>query len=413
MVIWIVILLLLIASITAAYFGARVWHWFHVTLVVFVFLAAVGYFVLAAEVLRINAVLRKQANDLEKQLAGVKADVEALEHGTRDTQVINSLAAQEVTIPEGAESIPSLEDLEHRLHLVTRLRGRVWRKVAPTGFDPKSGSVAVTIEEPKPPGIAPDTILFLFEQGAAPTSDAPGAQYLGEFRVKEIAGQQATLVSLNQFDEFEANRIASSRGPWTLHETMPIDQNELYAGFTEEQLRKLLPADSVDEYIRQGKPAGPDDDEWHVIGFDEEGNQVGPEKMDKAVKKVYQRRLRDYAVEFSELNRRRVLLLANIAAVTQDNLRLKESLTSAKGLEEFRTEEIRKLSIDLAGVKKERKVIDTHLATVQQQLANAQELLKDAIAENRRLSEELAQRDARYRERGGSLPAEGPLALSP
>jgi chromosome segregation ATPase len=194
---------------------------------------------------------------------------------------------------------------------------------------------------------------------------------------------------------------------------MPIDQNELYAGFTEEQLRKLLPADSVEEYIRQGKPAGPDDDEWHVIGFDEEGNQVGPEKMDKAVKKVYQRRLRDYAVEFSELNRRRVLLLANIAAVTQDNLRLKEALTSAKGLEEFRTEEIRKLSIDLAGVKKEREIIDTHLATIQQQLANAQQLLKEAIAENRRLSEELAQRDARYRERGGSLPNEGPLALSP
>ena len=135
------------------------------TLVVFVFLAAVGFFVLASEVLRINAVLRKQANQLESQLAGVKSDIDALEHGTKNTQVINALAASEVAIPEGAESIPSIDDLEHRLHLATRLRGRVWRNVAPAGFDPQTDAVAVTIEAPQPSGIAPDTILFLFEQG--------------------------------------------------------------------------------------------------------------------------------------------------------------------------------------------------------------------------------------------------------
>jgi hypothetical protein len=413
LIIWIVILLLLIGTITAAYFGARLWHWFHVTLFVFVFLAAVGYFVLAAEVLRINAVLRKQANQLETQLAGVKADIDALDRGTRKPELIGSLSAQEVAIPEGAEEVPSLADLEHDLHLVTRLRGRVWRNVAPAGFDPKTGSVAVTIQTPQPSGLAPDTIMYLFEQGPAPTQDAPGAQYLGEFRVAEVTGQQAKLVSVNQFDEFEQNRINNSRGPWVLHETMPIDRNELYAGLKEEQLRKILPADSVEEYIRQGSPAGPDDDEWHVIGFDEEGNQVGPNNIDKAVKKVYQRRLRDYVEEFADLHRRRVLLLANIGAVQQDNERLKQSLASAKGLEEFRTEEIRKLGIDLAGVKKEREIIDAHLGTVQQQLAHAQQLLKEAIAENRRLAEELAQRDARYRERGGSREAAGPLALTP
>ena len=79
LIIWIVILLLFIASIVAAYFASRYWHWAHVTLVVFIFLAAVGYFVLAAEVLRINACLRKQANDLEAQLAQTKSNIDALD----------------------------------------------------------------------------------------------------------------------------------------------------------------------------------------------------------------------------------------------------------------------------------------------------------------------------------------------
>ena len=229
--------------------------------------------------------------------------------------------------------------------------------------------------------------------------------------MKEVAGQQVTLVAVQEFDDFDRNRITNSRGPWVLHETMPIDRNDLFAGLTEEQLRKLLPEESVEEYIRQGSPAGPDDDEWHVIGFDEEGNQVGPENIDKAVKKVYQRRLRDYAVEFAELNRQRVILLANIDAVKTDTERLKSALVSAKKLEAFRQEEIRKLGIDLAGVQKERELIEQHLTTVQQQLANARQLLTQAIAENRRLTDELTQRDAQLRERSGSVPAEGPLAL--
>ena len=41
----------------------------------------------------------------------------------------------------------------------------------------------------------------------------------------------------------------------------------------------------------------------------------GPRTSTRPRRKLYQRRLRDYAIEFAELNRRRVVLLANIAAV--------------------------------------------------------------------------------------------------
>ena len=95
-----------------------------------------------------------------------------------------------------------------------------------------------------------------------------------------------------------------------------------------------------------------------------------PNDIGKAVKKVYQRRLRDYATEFGELNRQRVMLMASIAAVTEDNARLKTAPASAEKLGAFREEEIRKLNIDLAGVTKERAIIEKHLATVEQQLAD-------------------------------------------
>ena len=118
----------------------------------------------------------------------------------------------------------------------------------------------------------------------------------------------------------------------------------------------------MQEYLRQGTPAGPDDDQWHRMGVDEDGKPVGPDNMDKAAKILYQRRLRDYSVEFDELARERVVLLANIAGVTKDNERLKAALVSAKALQAFREEEKRKLSIDLAGITKERAAIEKHLA---------------------------------------------------
>jgi hypothetical protein len=193
---------------------------------------------------------------------------------------------------------------------------------------------------------------------------------------------------------------------------MPVDEVELFAGKNADELKKLLPEASVEEYIRQGTPAGPDDDEWHVVGFDAEGNQLGPNDIGKAVKKTYQRRLRDYATEFSELNRHRVMLLASVAAVTEDNARLKAALASAEKLGAFRDEEIRKLTIDLAGLKKEREIIEQHLATVEQQLATTRKLLDEAIAENRRLADDLARREAQRLERSGAAPQRGPLAVS-
>jgi hypothetical protein len=409
------ILVLFIASIVAAYFGARTWHWAHVVLVVAVFLAAVGYLVLAAELLRANAVLRSQANKTQKELDKVLAQNEALERGTKDSHVVGELRAAEVKIPEDANEMPGIPTLEHQLFLIERDRGRVWRGAVPVpaGVDAKGDNVTVkaTIDSPTPSGIAKDTIIYLFEQGEPALPDATkGPQFLGEFRVSDVADKIVTMVSVEQLDDFDRKRLATSKGPWALHETMPVDQYKLFEGLTEDQLKKWLPEKSIQEYLRHGTPAGPDDDQWHRVGVDEEGKPVGIENMDKAAKTLYQRRLRDYAVEFDQLARERVVLLANIAAVTKDNERLKAAEVSAKALQAFREDEKRKLAVDLAGVTKERAAIEMHLAAVKAELAKLRQQLAIELDKNARLSEELARIQAR--QRSSSAAPIAPLAAT-
>ena len=124
----------------------------------------------------------------------------------------------------------------------------------PSSFDPATGTLEIAIVPPKPApvaegeepatptppapepvGISANKILFLFEAGPPNTADpTQGAQYLGEFRVAKADGLQATLVTVNELDEYEKQRLANSRGPWSMYETMPVDQLELFAGLSEE-----------------------------------------------------------------------------------------------------------------------------------------------------------------------------------
>jgi hypothetical protein len=398
------LVILLLASFVFAFLGARTWHWGQVLLVLGVFLSTLGFFVLAAEVLRINKVVRTRVNQLERDLAKVNARNEALEKGTDNTSLISELTSEDppVRLMEGAETISSLADLDHHLLLATRLRGRVWRKVAPTGIDPQTGAVSVTIDSPAPTGLKPkadeQTVVYVFEQGPAelPAEDRTprGAQYLGEFRVIEASGQQAKLLPVLPFDQFEQQRLAASNGPWAIYEMMPPDRHAIFAGMSDDEIKQKLPPQSVEEYLRHGKEAVADDPPERVVGFDADGKRLPPDQVDQAARKVYQRRLRDYATEFDGLARRRVVLEVDIAAVKKDIERLVVALASAKELQAFRTSEKQRLGSDLDGIKKEHDQIKKHLALVQQQLAKARALLADTLRRNNQLADELAARHA-------------------
>jgi hypothetical protein len=386
-----IIIGLILASFVIAYFSARTWHWGHVIVVVGIVLSTFGFMLLAAETLRINRVYRTAINQKTKQLDDITARNNALKKGTNKPEIIAALRNEQepaVLIPEEAESIPSLDDLDHEILLATRRRGRVWRNVAPAGVD-QSG-VKVNVPAPASSGLAPSTVVYLFEEGAAqlpaPDGKPQGRQYLGAFRVTAVAGQQATLAPVQPLDQFEQQRLASSRPPWVIYETMPPDRHEVFAGIPEEELKKRLPASSVQEYLRHGKEATTDDPDVRKLGFDENGKPLPHEELNNAAKVVYWRQLRNYAAEFDELARRRVEMEVAIAAVKQDLATFAVTLSTAKELQTTKQREVERLKSDLAGVQKERQTIEKHLALVQQQLNRARQLLQDTLALNASLA---------------------------
>ena len=370
LIVQIVLGLAVLVGLVTIFLSSKNWHWTQLVLVLSIFFTGIAFLFLGAETVRIHQNLRKGIPKREKQIASLEQQNDKLLHGDGD-QI-------------------GIAKLEHHLKIVTRERGRVWRGVMPSA---QQGHVSVTIVKPSPHGLGKDAIVYAFEAGKANAADpADGRQYVGEFRVTEVLADGATLEPVLLLDGRAVERLDRSEGPWSLYETMPIDRHRLFAGFPEEALRAMLPAESVEEYLRHGSEATPDDDEWHVTGLDEDGKRVGPDNIDQAVKRLYDRSLRDYAFIFSELAREKVVTLARHQAVTKDIAKLKQSVTSAEETANFRQQQIDALNSDLAGMKKDRAAIETHRDAVHSLLDHFRERLESYRQANSGLAQQFAQR---------------------
>jgi cell fate (sporulation/competence/biofilm development) regulator YlbF (YheA/YmcA/DUF963 family) len=275
------------------------------------------------------------------------------------------------------------------------------------------GRIEVNIPAPAPHGLSKDTIVYAFETGNAnPNEPASGRQYLGEFRVVETKETGAVLEPVGILDRRTGDRLARSQGPWSLYETMPVDRYKTFAGMGEEELRKRLPASVVEQFIRHGQDADANDDPRNIVGVDENGKQLPPDQIGDAAKKFFQRPLVDYAYLFSELARQKVILLARIDAVTEDNAKLTAALESAEKLSAFREDQKKLMKADLAGMKKDRAAIEAHLEAVNKQLENARHLIDDFLAANAELAKDLAAREAALRKMiDAAAPAPATVSL--
>jgi cell fate (sporulation/competence/biofilm development) regulator YlbF (YheA/YmcA/DUF963 family) len=357
--------ILVLGGLVAIFLSTKYWHWSLVTLTSFIFLFGILFLVLAADTMRIHRNLRMNLPRLEEQIA--------------------SLEVQNRQLLRGLNEDRGIVQLEHQLRMVTRERGRAWRQVAPAA-PLNQGRIEVTIPAPSPHGLAQNTIIYAFETGESnPNEPASGRQYLGEFRVVESKDTSVVLEPVSILDQRTGERLARSQGPWSLYETMPIDRYKTFAGFGEEELRKMLPASIVEQFIHHDQEATPNDHPRNVV-----------EKEDG--KKYYQRPLVDYSYLFSELTRQKVVLLARIDAVTEDNAKLTAALESAEKLSAFREEQKQLMKNDLAGMKNDRAAIEAHLKAVNKQLENARKLIEDFLAANSELAEDLAARETALRE---------------
>jgi uncharacterized integral membrane protein len=375
LVLQILLAVLLIAGLVTFGFAFKRWHWSLVLIVGFIMFSAVGWLFLAAETIRINRNLRANLANIESRTQQLENDNKNLINGSGDTL--------------------GIAQLTHKLEIHTRDRGRAWRQVAPAGALDQQGRRAVTIPAPTPHGLQVDTVVYGFEAGKPNLADpASGQQYLGEFRVVESTDTGVILESVNLLDQRTGERLARSQGPWNLYEIMPADRHSTFAGLEEAELRQRLPASVVEEFLRHGKEPTENDDPSNIVGFDAEDKQLPPGDLAGAARKEFHRPLVDYAFLFSELAKEKVVLMARIDAVREDNAKLAAALASAKKLSAFREDEKKLMASDLAGMKQDRAAIEKHLAAVKGMLENAVKLVDNLLAENSKLARELAEREA-------------------
>lgn len=374
----IIVAILFLTGLVTIILAYKQWHWSLATIVLFIFLISFGYLFLAAETIRLHRNLRSNLGRLEEQLVSLQNQNEALLNGSGD-------------------ELPGIAQFTHRLAMISRERGRAWRQVAPAGPLDDNGRREVTIPDPKPHGLTVDTVVYAFEAGNAnPADPSSGQQYLGEFRVVESKETGVVLEPLNILDQRTGERLAQSQGPWNLYETMPVDRYSTFAGLDEAELRKRLAASVVEEYVRHGQEATAEDNPENVAAYDENGVRVALDQQ--GANKYYQRPLRDYGLLFSELSRQKTALIARVDAITEDNAKLAAALESAKKLTTFREEEKVLMQHDLAGMKRDRQAIESHLQQVKQQLENAQKLVGELLSVNSSLADELAERELSLRE---------------
>src|SRR4051812_6521971 len=161
---------LALASFVIAFFSARTWHWGYVIVVELIFLSTMGFFLLASETVRINAVLRNVIKQDQSKLDKFEAQNDALQNGTENGSIIGELGGGETPVKttkddQGNEKIESIADLDHKLLISTRLRGRIWRNVTPAGPpNAQTGAVNVKVPAPtptSPAGIKKESVVFL------------------------------------------------------------------------------------------------------------------------------------------------------------------------------------------------------------------------------------------------------------
>ncbi len=365
----------------------------------FVMIAAFGLFYVSLRMVKTWAAWRSKAVQHEQELDYV------------DAQILKAR--------DGEEGTPSIASLRSQLYAALVNRGRAWSDVRPNVN--QDGSATATIDNLTDGEIAAKSVLYAFEMPAAGAGN-----YLGEFEVTAVNGQQVSLrpTILRQEDQ---RQLAASQGPWRLYEKMPSDGYELLAGADAGELQQMLPPEMILEFTKHGKPPTPGDPPSQVVmdlkflkDFGQLSaedrnllqqlevaqdvvlaenqlpmNQIAGEQLVQAgiaeeLGRYYQRPLRDFSVLFREFQRQIPVLRDSVAAMRKELGYIQTSVQISQNKEsrdkeliaELTTERDRLLE-EVAAMNGFKEELDKDLAKYQ---TNSQVLLK----ENARLAQELA-----------------------
>jgi hypothetical protein len=248
------------------------------------------------------------------------------------------------------------------LHKLMVDRGRVWYNCRPLAVqprqDPATGlstiDVSVATSLPDPNEISTKTVLFLFEHKLT----QQGGRYLGQFTVIAANEKQLQLRPSQNLSPEQQKRLGDSQQsqtPWTLYETMPIDDPAAFAGMSEAEIAALVGSESVAKTL-----ADPN------------------------------RPLRDFEALFRDFHRQRSARLDMYAAAERDKQFMDEAAADAAQQEQFRRNEIDQSKAKLAEVTREANAVIAHRDQVRNSLASVKAAAEKLIRENGTLAGEIA-----------------------
>jgi len=298
------------------------------------------FFYLSVRLLKTNQAWRTQVNAWEKKL--------------KETEEGNP-AAGKLSMTDLGQAV---ETEKAALHDIVRDRGRVWTGVKPEKFDSATGVGAVIVDAPNPNQIQPKMILFAFS----------GDKYLGEFVVTKAEAARVDLQSNLALSDRQSKQLAAATGEWTLTEVMPIDRHDVFAKMDPAALEKALPAESLKEYQKDGKPAEANDPPERKNGDN------------------YERQLHDYGLIFHEMGREITVEIDLVEAAKKDAASLAAAVADAEKQVKFHEAEIRELKAELAHSEEERKLIVAEEKALRDSLTTTRAAIKATLAENRQLA---------------------------
>jgi hypothetical protein len=326
-------------------------------------LASIGFLILAARTLQTHSYWLDTAQKLQKSIGD-----EGAKTGVREeiSQLKTEIAKERI-----------------ELHHLLVDRPQVWPKCTAQVKvdDAKAAATILAGDLAVGHGIAANSTLYAFEE---PAAGSPG-RYLGEFNVTQAAEKQITLQSAYPLSPLEIKSLRESRGLWTFYNVLPPDNHETFTQLTDEEKKAVLPAETLADYVKDGKPAGPQDPKERI---DANGNYV--------------RQLRDYTEMLNYGRRQKTILFDEIEAVKRDKALVEESLADAQRQVQFAQNAIGELKTLLAKKEKERddvakfdadkKLAGGVLKLLQDKLALIDEIVKRLIEENKAMAGQIAQK---------------------
>jgi hypothetical protein len=320
-----------------------------------ILVASAALFYLATSTLAANRAWREAAKSYDAPLDRARKEAAQIEEGN-----------DSATPP-----VPSLSQLDVKLHDLMVGRGKVWRGCV--AKSEQNLQILVEVPVPDPHLINDKMVLYVFEEGE-------GGHYLGEYKVVGLGADKQvqlapTLVPpipqlLNQL----SGRIRGTKVTWSLYEKLPTDRHDVFRGFNQEQLAQAMPGvppETLAEFLRDGSDT-----------------QAG-DPPDRVVKGKYERLLRDYGVHFHQLNGQIAQLRDQIAAARTDKaIAEKLQADTEKEIQTRQTVIDKTLKTELAEAKEELAVITAHRDHLQEKFDEVVKNVKETLAQNRRLLEQ-------------------------